>query len=175
MPLQHRIKPDLKRIGVLFEPGNVNVPIFERDVLAATGALGLEVVNANASSAKDLQDAMASLASRRVEFVVISQTTLFNSQRKGIAELQLKFGLPCIGPYPEMARDGMLVAYGSDLRAHFRRAAFFADRILDGQAVSELPIEFANRFTLALNLKTARTLGVAIPQAVQVAADDVVE
>ena len=100
---------------------------------------------------------------------------MFNSARKEIAELAVKHRMPTIMPFPDFAVDGGLMAYGPHLTSMFRQAGGFMERVLQGGRPGEMPIERPARFELAINLKTAKALGLTIPQSILVRADKVIE
>jgi putative tryptophan/tyrosine transport system substrate-binding protein len=92
-----------------------------------------------------------------------------------IARRSAEVGLPIIGEFASLAREGYLIGYGPDLTAFRRRAAFFVARILQGADPGELPIEQPTTLELAVNLKTAKTLGIELPQGLLLRADEVIE
>ena len=97
------------------------------------------------------------------------------SHRVRLAELSAKHRLASISPFPEAAESGGLISYGPSLRANFRRAATYIDRILKGAKPADLPVEQPTRFELVINLKTAKALGVTIPSSLLLRADQVIE
>ena len=113
------------------------------------------------------------MAQRRIEAIVVLTDTLFRSNAVEISDLALKQRLPLAGP-KEFAAAGGLIGYGYDPVELYRHAAYFVDRILKGAKPCDLPIEQAARFYLVINLKTAKALGITIPQSLLVRANDVI-
>jgi putative ABC transport system substrate-binding protein len=106
--------------------------------------------------------------------VALPDATTFNN-RKRLAELALQHRMPLLLGHLEGAVDGALMAFATDLNALFRRAASYADRLMKGATVGELPVEQPTTFRLVINLKTARALGLTIPPSILARADDVIE
>ena len=103
--------------------------------------------------------------------VVILADPMLGSHRKRLAELSAKHRLPSISSFREHAEIGGLLSYGPSLRANFRRAATYVDRILKGAKPADLPVEQPTTFELVINLKTARTLGLSVPSSLLSRAD----
>ena len=173
--LAREIVPDAKKIGLLTNLGDPKGPPQARDLEAAGHALGLPVVSANSDRSDTIEDALQTLAREKVEVVIVLQTTMFVVQAPQIAASALEKRLPTVFGYRENVIPGGLVSYGVDLRWCYRHAAYFVARILRGTSPGDLPIEFPTSFLLAVNLKTAKTLGVAIPPALLARADEVIE
>ena len=115
------------------------------------------------------------MAKARVDAAVFFADPLWVSQRQRIAELALRHRLPTMFAREENVEAGGLMAYGSNLTAQFRRTAVFVDRILKGARPAELPVEQPTTLELAINMKTAKALGLAIPQSLLLRADRVIE
>jgi putative ABC transport system substrate-binding protein len=111
----------------------------------------------------------------RVEALLVMPSPLTFSERGRLAELCLAHRLPAMFGFRENVEAGGLVSYGVDIRNHVARAAIYVDRVLRGAKPAELPVEQATKFELAINIKTAKAIGVTIPQAILLRADKVVE
>ena len=107
--------------------------------------------------------------------VVVVTDPLFIDSKRQLAELCLANRLPSAGYAPEYADAGLLIGYGPDPVHFYQRAAYFIDRILKGASPAELPVEQPTEFEFALNLRTARALGISVPQAVLIRADRLIE
>ena len=107
--------------------------------------------------------------------VVIAADSFFVEQRERIAQLALKYRLPSIFSFREHVQAGGLISYGQHLADSYRRAATYVDRIFNGAKPSELPVELSTRLELIVNLKTAKALGVTVPDTVLARADEVIE
>ena len=145
------------------------------DLKAACGALNLSVVEADASAAKDVPNALAALANEEVGVVVVLQTNLLINMSEQIGAIALEKRLPTVFGYREHVIHGGLVSYGVDLRWCYRRTGYFVDKILRGVRPGDLPIEFPTKLWLAANLKTAKALDVTVPAGLLARADEVIE
>ena len=123
----------------------------------------------------ELETAFTLLEKARVEAVIISGVTLFLRERKRILRLASGQRLPVAGQRGEVADDGALFAYGSLRSAELHRSAHLADKVLRGTRPSEIPVEQPTQFELVVNLKTARLLGITLPQSIIVQATRVIE
>ena len=107
--------------------------------------------------------------------VIVEPAGLFNVQRRQISDLAMKKRLPSIHLYREYAEAGVLMSYAPNRADNYRRAAYYVDRILKGTKPGDLPIEQSTKFELVINGKTAKTLGLTIPQSLLISADKVIE
>jgi putative tryptophan/tyrosine transport system substrate-binding protein len=167
--------PKLSRIGALLNPANVGNLIQLKFLRDAAQNAGIAVARADARTPEEIERSLANIATERPEALVIASDALFLQQRHQIAELVRKHRLPAIALSSEHAAAGSLMSYGPDLRDNFRRAATYVDRIFRGANPGELPIEQPAKFEMVINLRTARTLGLAIPQEMRFRADRVIE
>ncbi|MFN0316774.1 MAG: ABC transporter substrate-binding protein [Burkholderiales bacterium] len=167
--------PKVKRIGVLANTGN---PATRRQLDAmepAAKTLGVTLSIFPVSNNVQLGRALASLARKRVDAIFLTADVVLNVHQKRIAGHALKAKLPTISPFAEFARAGGLLFYGPDFRDVLRRCAAYAGRMLKGTAASDLPVEQVSRFRLAVNLRTAKVLGLAMPETIMVRAEEVVK
>ena len=105
---------------------------------------------------------------------MLQQSPIFYVQRDRVAELALKAKLPTVSAYDYAAAAGALMSYGTDTAGNWKRAAYYVDRLLKGAKPSDLPVEQVSKFKLAVNLKTARALGITIPESILLRADEVI-
>jgi putative ABC transport system substrate-binding protein len=167
--------PQATRVGVLWNPTTPSQVPGLQSVKAAGEKLGLAVDMVSAATAEDFDAALAAMARESVGglFVVPSPLTLI--QRARLAELALKHRLPTMFGARENVEAGGLMSYGADRNDLVRRAALYIDKILKGAKPAALPVEQATTFELVVNLKTAKALGLTIPQSVLVRADQIIE
>ncbi len=165
--------PKLARAAVLWDPATG--PTVLRSAEAAGSSMRVQLLQMEAWSPADLTRAFESAAVQKAEALLALSSPVFNSARKEIAELAAKHRMPTMMPFPNFADDGGLMAYGPHLSSMFRQAAGVMVKVLQGAQPREIPIERPTRFELAVNLKTARTLGINIPQSLLVRADRVIE
>ena len=165
--------PKLIRAAVLWDPATG--PSLLNGVEAAGSTMRLQILRLEARSPADFAGAFQSAAKQKVEALVVLSSPVFNSARKEIAALALQHRVPAIMPFPNFADDGGLLAYGPHLTSLFRQCGGVMAKVLQGARPAETAIERPTRFELAINLKTAKALGVTIPQSLRVRADRVIE
>ncbi len=144
-------------------------------VEAAGRTLGLVLHAAYASTPAQIEAAIASARKLRVAGLNVLNSPFLSAQHARIVELAASARLPAIYQWPETARDGGLMGYGPSLTAMFRRLGGYASRVLAGAKPADLPIEQPTRFELVINLKTAKALGITIPQSLLLRADEVIQ
>ena len=138
--------------------------------------LGLELQSVEVSRVEDLDQVISAVTSRRAQvLVVLPANPLFVSDRGQIASFALKNRLPSISGAKEYVVAGGLMSYGPSTPGMHRRAAYFVDKILKGAKPADLPVERPTQFELVVNLKTAKALGLTIPQSLLLRADHVIQ
>jgi putative tryptophan/tyrosine transport system substrate-binding protein len=173
--LAREIAPGASKIGLLTSDADPKGPPQVRDLKAAGDALHLQIISANANRPEEIEDALQMLANEKVDVTIVLQTNLLLLNRSSLAASALQKRLPTVYGYREHVVDGGLVSYGVDLRWCFQRAAYFAAKILRGSKPGDLPIEFPTSFWLAVNLRTAKRLGVTVSPTLLGRADEVIE
>jgi len=123
---------------------------------------------------RDYETALADVAKRAPALFVVSNPTFFDDRQR-LAALAAKYRLPVLCEWREMAEAGCLMAYGPNISDLYRRVATYVDRIARGAAPADLPVERPTRFELTVNLKTAKTLGLAVPQPLLLQADQILQ
>jgi putative tryptophan/tyrosine transport system substrate-binding protein len=167
--------PGMKRVGVVRNPNNPSHTASLRETAEAIRALGLQIEVVDAEAAEDFESAFARLSAQGVDGVVLLAEAGLLTHRVRIAELAQKKRLPTAFQRRENVEAGGLLSYGSDLNDLLRYAALFVDRILKGARPAELPVEQPTKFVLAINLRTAKALGLDFPPALLARADEVIE
>jgi putative ABC transport system substrate-binding protein len=122
----------------------------------------------------DLEAAFKTARQKKAGAVLLAQSPVFYGNRARVAAAALEARMPTMVGYGEQVRAGLLMSYGNDIDAIYQRAAYYVDRLLKGSRVSELPVERVATFKLTVNQKTAKALGITIPQSVMVRADEVI-
>ena len=171
LALLKEIVPGLSRVGVVGQVGSS-----QRGTLEAAARqlnVALEVVDIR--SPEDFESAFAAMVGKRVGAVVVGANPLTYMRRQQIADLALKHRLPAITTLNEFAPAGLLMTYGTNLPDLYGRAASYVAKILRGAKPAELPVEQPTKFELTINLKTAKALGLTIPQSLLLRADDVIQ
>jgi len=174
--LLREILPGIKRLGWLGDLTDPTTKIERQTIVPMAASLGLTSVFAEAMNSADFDAAVARLIGDRVEVIFPWGTgTLAFNLRGRLIELATQNRLPVVGTRAQFADDGALFAYGASLADQLRRSALLVDKILKGARPTNLPIEQATLFELVVNLKSAKSLGVTIPQAVLLRADRLIE
>jgi len=167
--------PNLSRLAVLGNPTSSVTGPFLRDAERAARALGVEFQAFEAASPEDLASVYSAMMRWSADGLNTLNDAMFFSQRQRIVELAAKNRLPAMYPETEFVQAGGLMSYGPDFDYLFRRAASYVDKILKGAKPADLPVEQPTKFELAINLKTARALGLTVPPSILLRADSVIE
>ena len=169
------VVPKLSRVAVLVSPDNSAHPGVLKSIQAAAQKLGVQVLPVSARTPEDIERGFAVMKREHAEAVIVAADAFFVLQRRQIVELALKHRLASMAPNREYAAAGGLMSYGQNVADFYRRAATFVDKILKGAKPGELPIEQPAIFELVINRKTAKTLGISLPQELLLRADRVIE
>jgi len=167
--------PEAKRFGVLWNPANPVHKSSMKIIEAAAQRLKVELYPVGAKDAKELEGAFSTLAGKRAEALVVYPDGLFLDQKALIVSLAARRRLPAMYGVREYVEAGGLMAYGTNLSQMYRLGASLVDKILKGAKPADLPVEQPTRIELVINLKTARTLGLKIPQSLLQRADEVIQ
>lgn len=167
--------PRISRIGFLINPANISTTVQWREIEKAAKEKGLQLDNAEVRTADDLPGAFTTFAKNGVGAVIVSRDTVLLAAAARVAELALTARLPTIAGQKEEVQAGQLAGYGTNMIANTRRAAYFVDKILKGDNPGDLPVEFPTKLEFVINLKTAKALGIGIPQSLIATADEVIE
>src|SRR5262245_39371138 len=169
------VVPQAKRIAVLWNPTTPSLPPAMKAVDAAGQQLGLQLIKVSAQASEEFDGAFALMARERAEALLAVASPLFVTHRARLAELTRTHRLPAMFGSKENVQAGGLISYAADLTDLHRRAATYIDKILKGAKPDQLPVEQASKYELAINLKTAKTLGLTVPRSVLARADEVIE
>lgn len=175
LELLKEIVPKLSSVAVIWNSQNQASTLNWKELQRPARQLGVRLHSLEARSRSEIDNAFKDATRARVGALAIMPDPVFVTNLRRIADLAAKNRLPSISHLREFADSGGLAAYGPDRSDLFRRAASYVDKILKGAKPGDLPIEQPTKFELVINLKTAKALGVAIPQAVLLRADRVIE
>ena len=167
--------PKVSRVAVLANPRTPASQLSFEETLAAGKKLGVAVQRADASTPKEIESAFAQAMRDKVGALVVLLDAFFQQQTRQIAELSLMYRLPCIGAVSMHAESGLLITYGISMDDLFRRAATYVDKIFKGAKPEDMPVEQPTKLELVINRKTAKTLGLAVPNDLLIRADRVIE
>jgi putative ABC transport system substrate-binding protein len=165
--------PALARVGVLWDPSTGSLQLDAVEAAARSLGVSLEVLEANRVA--DIAEAFYALDRSRIQGALILSSPLFGSNPQLVADLAIRRHVPTISLFPDIAREGGLLAYGPDIQGLYRQIGVMARKVLRGAKPAELPVERPTRFQLVANLRTAKALGLEIPATLLARADEVIE
>ena len=165
--------PALAGVGVLWDPTTGSQQLDE--VKRAAQGLSVRVEVFEARRVADVADAFYALDAARIQGVVVLSSPLFGGNPQMVADLAIKRNVPTISLFPDIAREGGLLAYGPDIQGLYRQAGAMARKVLDGAKPAETPAERPTRFQLVANLRTAKRLGITLPTSILLRADETIE
>jgi putative ABC transport system substrate-binding protein len=167
--------PRIRRVGFLYESGNLGSMLELKEVLPASAhALSLIIQPWEVRSAADFEKVFAELNKQRPDALYVSTSALLNTNQKGIVSFALKHRLPSVYGRKEYVEDGGFLYYGANVTESYKRVAYYVDRILKGAKPADLPVEQPTKFELVINLKTAKQIGLTIPPNLLARADRVI-
>jgi putative ABC transport system substrate-binding protein len=174
LELLRRVLPRVSRVGVLGNPTNPGNVSELKQTITAANELNIAVVSRDVRQHKDIHRAFRSMAAQKVDAVVTLTDSILSTGRTDIVNLALNSRLPGVFHLRDFVEEGGLLSYGPDLHHSFYRAAYHVDRILKGTEPSDIPVEQPLKFELAINLQTARQIGLNMPSEVLALADRIV-
>ena len=169
------IVPRLSRVAILVNPANPYITSLLKNIQAAAYQVSVQIVPVEVGSSQGIANAFALIARRKAGAVIVPLEQLFQDQRSQIVQLTARHRLPSIGAYGGYAEAGGLVSYGQDVRENFWRAAAYVDKIFKGAKPGDIPMEQPTKLELFVNRKTAKALGLTIPQSLLISADKIIE
>jgi len=175
LQLLRELLPNVARFGFLADPGFPATPSVIASVQAAAATLGRQLIVADARTDSDLETAFATFSQRRIGAVLVGISNLYNRRTEQLAAMAARHALPTIFPYREFALAGGLMSYGSSLAYEYHQVGIYTGRILKGEKPADLPVVQATKLELIINLKTAKALGLTIPEILLATADEVIQ
>jgi putative ABC transport system substrate-binding protein len=167
--------PRTNRVTVFFDPDQVNHQRFLRVIESSAPALKMQVSVATVHNRIEIEQAIANAAGQSDGALIVLPGPLHNTQRASIIEAAARYRLPAVYPFKYYVKDGGLLYYGIDQLAQWPDAAGYVDRILKGEKPADLPVQAPTKYDLAINLKTAKTLGLTVSATLIARADEVIE
>jgi putative ABC transport system substrate-binding protein len=175
LELLREAAPVVTRLAVLVNPRHALHPALLNSAKHTAALLTLKLEPVEAAAPKELEHAFSVIARKRVNALLVLPDGMFWAERKRIADFALRSRLPSMFGNTEDAEAGGLMSYASSSFEPYRRAAYYVDKILKGAKPADLPVEQPTKFELVINLKTAKALGLTIPQSLLLRADQVIE
>jgi len=167
--------PKITAVGLLLNPNNGNAENQSREVQAAAPLLGLQLHARQVSRDRDLDAVFESLVQAGAQALLVAADPFFANQRERLVALAAKYSIPAMWEWPDFVEGGGLMSYGTSIVDAFRQAGVYVGRILKGEKPPDLPVMRPVKFELAINLKTAKALGLDVPPTLLARADEVIE
>jgi putative tryptophan/tyrosine transport system substrate-binding protein len=175
LQLLRELMPNAAVFGVLVDPASPDIQSRIADLQTAAPKLGLQLVAVNARTDGDLEAAFSTLSQQRVGAVMFGDSAFYTSRMEQLAALAARYALPAIYAYREFALAGGLMSYGGSVGYLYHQVGLYTGRILKGEKPADLPVVQPTKFELAINLKTAKALGLTIPETLLATADEVIQ
>jgi putative ABC transport system substrate-binding protein len=175
LQLLRQLMPNVALLGVLADPADATTRPFITDLQAAAATLGLKLVVVEARTDSDLETAYTTLSQQRVGAVVVGSNNFYTRRTEQLAVLAARHALPAISSWREFALAGGLISYGTSLGYAYRQVGIYTGRILKGEKPADLPVVQPTKFEFVINLKTAKALGLTIPETLLATADEVIQ
>jgi putative ABC transport system substrate-binding protein len=175
LELLSEIVPRLKRATIMFDPDTALVSLYLPSFETAAQSLKVEPIIAPVHSDLEIERTIIALAREPDGGLVVMPSVFMSAHRAPAILAAARNNVPAVWGFSYIARDGGLLSYGPDQVDPFRRAASYVDRILRGAKPGDLPVQFPTKFEMAVNLKTAKALGLIVPQSILLRADEVIE
>jgi putative ABC transport system substrate-binding protein len=167
--------PRASRVAILSNPADPSFALQVREVEAAARTLRIRLQHVEARGPEEFDSAFAAMARERADALLVNGTSTFLAHRVRLAELAVKNRLPTMSSFRESVEAGGLMAYAVNMADFVGRAAVYVDKILKGAKPADLPVEQPTKFELTINLKTAKAIGLTIPQSLLARADEVIQ
>jgi putative ABC transport system substrate-binding protein len=175
LELAHQLAPMATIIAVLVNPTNPNTEAFMSDLQAAARTLGLQLDVLHASTERDFDTVFATLSGLRSGALIIGTDSFLVSRSEQLAALALRHAVPAIFQNREFVAAGGLISYGASVPDSYRLAGVYTGRILKGEKPADLPVQQSTRIEMVINLKTAKALGLTVPETLLAIADEVIQ
>jgi len=173
--LLRQVAPTLDDVGVIWSSANPGARFLLRDTQAAARGANLKLIAVSMSSAGEVEPALAELARSRPGALIVHPAAVPLAHGARIGEWAIRSRIPSITQQKLLAERGLLMSYGADSRVIETRVPHYVDRILKGARPADLPVERPTKFELAINMRTARTIGIVVPPSLRLRADTLIE
>jgi putative ABC transport system substrate-binding protein len=173
--LLRELIPNAAALGALVDPAFPNTQSTVAELQTAARTLGLQLVIVYARTDGDLETAFATFSQQRIGAILVGISTLYPRRTEQLAALAARHALPTIFPFVEFALAGGLMSYGSSIGYFYHQSGIYTGRILKGEKPADLPVQQITKIEMVINLKTAKALGLTIPETLLATADEVIQ
>jgi putative ABC transport system substrate-binding protein len=175
LALLYDLVPDAKTVALLLNPNNAETARQPAELQEAARRLGLQIVVLKATTPSEIDTAFATMVQNRIGALVLASDSFFFNRREQIMALAARYAIPASYSSRAIVEAGGLMSYGNNFADAYRRVGLYTARILKGEKPSDLPVDQASRFELIINLRTAKALGLTVPDRLLALADEVIE
>ncbi len=175
LQILHEVAPGMQNVSMLLDRKFIGFNSLLEEVQRTAPSFGITPHAAWASSLEDIERAVETIARQASPGLIVSPSPINTVNRKRLIQIANDNRIPAIYPFRFYVREGALIAYGFNAADQFRRSGAYVSRILKGENVGDLPVQAPRLFELGINLKTAKAIGIAMPQSLLVAADEIIE
>ena len=175
LELLHELVPNAVTIGALVNPSYADAELQLKELQDASAATGLQPHILNASTKGEIDTAFASLVQQGISTLLVANDPFFLSRRDQIVALAARHAIATSYPQREFVDAGGLISYGPSIVDAYRLAGSYTGKVLNGTKAADLPVQQPTKFDFAINLKTAKSLGITVPQTLLATADEVIE
>ncbi len=175
LQLLRDVVPALSNVGVIWSPANPASTFLRRDTEAAARGMNVTVLPVAMASGADVEPALAAIARARPGALIVHPAPIIIANAERIGELAIRLRIPSITAVKSLMERGLLMSYGADFRDIERRIPSYVDRILKGARPADMPVERPTKFEFSINMKTAKAIGLTIPQSLLLRADEVIQ
>src|SRR5215468_7413172 len=175
LQMLHELGPKIHTTGVLVNPGTITSDLDAKRLMSAAQGGGYPLRFFRASTESEIEAAFVAITEQKVSALMVAADPFFNTRRDQIVALAAHHAMPVLYPWREYVDAGGLMSYGSELTWAYHLAGQYSARILNGAKPGDLPVQLPTKYTLVINLRTARALGLTVPRTLLALADDVIE
>jgi putative ABC transport system substrate-binding protein len=175
LQILHELVPSAALVGLLVNPNNIDAETIANEIGAAGRLFGVDIKVVNARSVSELDDAFSALAQVRAGAVLVQDDTLINAERQRVIALDSRYAIPAMHGRRDFPADGALISYGASIVDEYLQSGSYVGRILKGDRPADLPALQPTKFELVINMKTAKALGLTVPDRLLALANEVIE
>jgi putative ABC transport system substrate-binding protein len=175
LQLLKEVMPGITRVATLWNANNATGRLQVKELATASRVLGIELQSLDVRESNDIEASLQAATQAKAQALLTIDDSLIQFNRARIVELAMRRGVPVVGEFRQLTEAGALLSYSPNIPAMWHRAASYVDKIFRGAKPADLPVEQPTKFELVINLKTAKALGLTIPQSILLRADEIIQ